>query len=527
MGRRIPNLGRVQNHDEVRKVILVGDVRKKLLEIAPKSIQICVTSPPYWGLRDYGVPGQFGLEKTPQEYVENLVSVFRLVRELLADDGTLWLNLGSSYSRAAESNVPQTKKGGAPFYPEHSKVGSSGGAVGRGNRPGTRNGALGRRPRNAPACGTDGRGLRDSTVPDSASSDLCDGCLVASSMGNASISPLPASTASQPLQTSRDSEHSDSSPPSAECCHCANCGACLSVLRSSSRDARLCVRRASNMSGNAQLASAGRNQGKDASGMAWVNYTFKPKDMVPIPWMVAMALQQDGWFLRQDLIWSKPNPMPESVRDRCTKAHEYIFMLTKSAKYYYDAAAIAEPLTSVSVARMGRADKREKPGFAEAYHGNPPQRFTRENVNKQDGHGRRHAGFNARYFGSDKPYTGQSTKDYDGAGAQNASDTKRCIVDRILSGEITTRNKRSVWTVTTKPFKGAHFATFPPDLIEPCILAGSRSGDTVLDPFAGSGTTGMVAARHNRKYILIELKPEYAAMAEKRIADDLEKRSLS
>jgi DNA modification methylase len=356
--------------------ILVGDCLTSLRSLEAQSVQTCVTSPPYFGLRDYGHPGQIGLEATPDAYVAKMVEVFREVRRVLRDDGTLWLNLGDSYASG-------------------------------------------------------GRKSRDP--------------------GQSKIHPAFVGDAYQDGLRPAD-------PPG-----------------------------------------------------------IKPKDLLGIPWRVAFALQADGWYLRQDIIWSKPNPMPESVRDRCTKAHEYIFMLSKSARYYYDADAIAEPLTCLRKRGSG-------PMVAAGTGRNDAATGTKGDYrDKQSGHGRRHAGFNARYFGSDKPYTGQSTKDFTAGGAQDASATKARIVDRILSGEITTRNKRSVWTVTTKPFKGAHFATFPPDLIEPCILAGCPVGGTVLDPFGGAGTTGMVAQRHGRNAILCELNPEYAAMAEARIAADAKK----
>ena len=187
---------------------------------------------------------------------------------------------------------------------------------------------------------------------------------------------------------------------------------------------------------------------------------LKPKDLVGIPWRVAFALQADGWYLRQDIIWHKPNPMPESVTDRCTKAHEYIFLLTKSARYYYDNEAVKE-----DAVRAG-----DVPG------GN--------------GHYIQHS-----------------------AGGHNKDGLTACGQKPVAE----TRNKRSVWTVTTKPFKGAHFATFPPDLIEPCILAGSAADTVVLDPFSGAGTTGLVAVQHGRRYIGIELNPDYLEMSRKRI----------
>ena len=296
--------------------IIVGDCLEVLRTLPDCSVQTCITSPPYWGLRDYGHDGQLGLERTPEEYVANMVAVFREVRRVLADDGTLWLNLGDSYAANRSYQVTDNK---------HTDVGNNGGM----------------------------------SVPDG----------------------------------------------------------------------------------------------------------LKPKDLVGIPWRVAFALQADGWWLRQDIIWHKPNPMPESVTDRCTKAHEYIFLMTKSARYYYDAEAVAEPL-----ARPEEADRKTPAVFG--------GRDKFEEAKKQS---RLHSG---------NEYTGT---------------------------ESGTRNKRSVWTVASQAFTGAHFATFPPALIEPCVLAGSREGDTVLDPFNGAGTTGLVALGRSRHYIGIEINPKYAAMAQARI----------
>lgn len=298
-------------------MILVGDCLERMRELPELSVQTCVTSPPYWGLRDYGVDGQLGLEKTPDEYVSKMVEVFREVRRVLKDDGTLWLNLGDSYAAANPSG----------------KQGKSG-----------------------------DRASRTFTA-----------------------------------QTTI----------------------------------------------------------KMAPGL-------KPKDLVGIPWRVAFALQADGWYLRQDIIWHKPNPMPESVRDRCTKAHEYIFLLSKSERYLFDVDAIKEPMKASSVERQTRPWNGER------------QRAMPDNYRP---HSMSHYG-------------------------------KEC------SGM---RNRRSVWSVTTKSFKGAHFATFPPDLIEPCILAGSRKGDTVLDPFAGAGTTWLVSRKHGREFIGCELNQDYASMAERRV----------
>lgn len=337
--------------------IINADCREALRAMPSESVHCCVTSPPYFGLRDYGHAGQIGLEPTPDEFVAAMVEVFREVRRVLRDDGTLWLNLGDSYAN-------DTKWGGS----------------------------------------TSGKHVK-------------------------------------------------------------------------------------------------ANHGDSGIGRRRQNTGLKSKDLIGIPWRVAFALQADGWYLRQDIIWSKPNPMPESVQDRCTKAHEYIFLLSKGPKYHFDARAIAEPLSSTSVARLSQTGIDEQQGSDRVP-------------------GKTNGPMRAVYAGSDKSYTGKATKDFEAGGAQNASDVKRRIVDRINAGEIVTRNKRSVWEVTTQPFAQAHFATFPPALIEPCILAGCPEGGTVLDPFGGAGTTGLVADRHGRNAVLIELNPEYAAMAERRIKGD-------
>ena len=286
-----------------------------LKTVDSESVQTCVTSPPYFGLRDYGIDGQIGLEQTPEAFVAELVDVFRQVRRVLKDDGTLWLNLGDSYA----GNCSQA---------------SNNGRAGFGN------------PRE-----------------------------------------------------------------------------------------RLVNRKSDGL---------------------------KNKDLIGIPWRVAFALQADGWYLRQDIIWHKPNPMPESVKDRCTKAHEYIFLLSKSQRYYFDAEAIAEPARN-----WGTRDRSEMRGGV-----TDP---------KLKHHGLR-------------------GKDWE---------------------ENPTRNKRSVWSVTTRAYKEAHFATFPEDLITPCILAGSREDDLVLDPFNGSGTTGVVSLKHGRRYLGVELNPEYVEIAHRRIAESV------
>lgn len=297
--------------------IIEGNVLETLKDIPACSVQCAVTSPPYYGLRDYGMDGQIGMEETPEAYVEKLVAVFGEVRRVLKDDGTLWLNLGDSYANNPKSGGKQSA-----------------------------------------------------------------------------------------------------------------------------------------------LMTRGEHKRTPINRKYYRPDGLKPKDLIGIPWMVAFALRADGWYLRQDIIWNKPNPMPESVTDRCTKAHEYIFLLSKSKSYYYDAKAIAEP-------SLYPNDLRAPKGSVGAWQ-------------------------------------------MDGRPADNNA-------GRIRDNNFT-RNKRDVWTVTTKPYKGAHFATFPPDLIKPCILAGTREGDTVLDPFNGSGTTGEVSIRHNRFYIGCEINPEYIELTNCRLS---------
>ena len=301
-----------------------GDCRDTMRRWAADGIKVqtCVTSPPYYGLRDYGHDGQIGLEETPSAYIETMVEVFRCVWDVLKDDGTLWLNIGDSYSSHKDcKSIPQSLAKG----------------------------------------------------------------------------------------TAKENAHA------------------IDIGKSRVRDSKM-------------LKSQG----------------LKNKDLIGIPWMLAFALRADGWYLRQDIIWHKPNPMPESVQDRCTKAHEYIFLLSKSQKYFYDNEAIKYPV-------------------------------------KEDWGTRNRSG-------------GKYHKD--GTGLQPHSG---------LENSYSVANKRSVWSVTTKPYKGAHFATFPPELIEPCILAGSRANDIVLDPFMGSGTTAYVAMQNGRKYLGCELNEDYKNLQDERI----------
>lgn len=309
---------------EIKKpLILIGDCIESMKTLDSESIDSCITSPPYWGLRDYGKDEQLGLEETPEEYVQNMVEVFREVKRVIKEDGTLWLNLGDTY---AGNNSRASNNGRAGF----------------GN------------PREAV------------------------------------VSRIPEGV--------------------------------------------------------------------------------KQKDLVGIPWRVAFALQADGWYLRQDIIWHKPNPMPESVTDRCTKSHEYIFLLSKNKNYYYDYESIREP-----AAYDGRKDTKLKGSSKYAENGIVP---------------------------------GESEHSFASRGHE------RWIEDE---NGLKVKNKRSVWTVPTKSYTGSHFAVFPPELITPCVLAGSRKGGTILDPFAGSGTTGQVAIENNRNVVLCELNEEYAKLIHKRL----------
>lgn len=297
--------------------IIEGDCREVLKTFPERTAHTCITSPPYFGLRDYGHAGQIGLESTPSEYVTMLVDVFREVRRALRDDGTVWLNLGDGYNNTASG----------------------------------------------------ANGTQSTTIT----------------------------------------------------------GGCYDRM-------------------------GGRRTHLPAPDL-------KPKDLLGIPWMVAFALRADGWYLRSEIIWHKPNPMPESVTDRPTKSHEQIFLLSKGPRYFYDSDAIREAHGSEWIGR-------------------PPVADLKLNADRNDG------------------------------GA------------RATTGDPAGRNKRSVWTVATQPYAGAHFATFPPKLIEPCVLAGCPVGGTVLDPFAGAATTGVVTLRHGRSFVGIELSASYAELARRRIYDD-------
>ena len=338
-------------------LIEFGDCRETMRRWAAEGIkaQTCITSPPYYGLRDYGRDGQIGLEETPQMYVDAMVEVFRCVWDVLEDDGTLWLNIGDTYYNY--------------------------------------------------------RGRTDAFCKQTVSKTMQD---------------LPS--------------HSPT-----------------------------------------------RNNKLEG---------LKGKDLIGIPWMLAFALRADGWYLRQDIIWHKPNPMPESVKDRCTKAHEYIFLLSKSDKYHFDSAAIEEPIQDVTALRMLR-------GVSDTHknvNGAPGQ--TKHSMNQPRPNVRKE--FDSSMGGGGTSFVGHS-------GYKKADGTLMIKP---------TRNKRSVWTVNTKPFKGAHFAVFPEELIEPCILAGAPSNGIVLDPFMGSGTTAAMALRLGRQYLGCELNEDYKPLQESRIAKE-------
>jgi site-specific DNA-methyltransferase (cytosine-N4-specific) len=330
---------------------LFGDCLAVLRTLPDGFVQTCVTSPPYFGLRDYGHAGQIGLEATPDAFVARLVEVFREVRRVLKDDGTLWLNLGDSY---------------------------------------------------------------------------------AASRGSKSASNLSNSAAS-----------------------------------------------------NAAMAG-------DGGGMRAGDFGLKPKDLIGIPWMVAFALRADGWWLRQELIWHKPNPMPESVTDRCTKAHEQIFLLAKAERYFFDHEAIKEP--SVSDHLPGNHTHKGATAYAQ----------------EAGEHHRTKAGLVAY---AQRQRAKRPSVERGGFGGKTADQPGREAFRAVTD----TRHKRSVWTVATKPYGGAHFAVFPTALIEPCVLAGSRPGDVVLDPFFGSGTCGAVAQALGRRFLGIEINEAYAPLQAERL----------
>lgn len=452
---------------------LIGDCIESMRGLPDASVNCCVTSPPYFGLRNYGVEGQIGLEDTPDAFVARLVEVFREVRRVLRDDGTLWVNLGDSYAGAGYSNHSNT--GGAQR--------SDGGKQKHLTVSGLKNKDLIgipwrvafalQQPYYAGRIKDERERIWLAAMIDA------EGCLFihkrkAGQDSGARYTRADGTTVS--YARAQDTyaagvEVCNTSLAIVERCHkiagvgsvskqeggrkqilyrwTARANECRDLvaeiyphLIAKQHQARLLLGCPTNGQ-NAEAAHAGLMLLHNG-GLTDVNF--------PAP----ESLFQPGYYLRQDVIWSKPNPMPESVRDRCTKAHEYVFLLSKGPRYFFDSEAVKEPTQS------DRAPSRKA---------------------KKAGAGR----FDLR--GNGTPYDG--------------------------TGE--TRNRRSVWTVATRPFKGAHFATFPPDLIEPCILAGSPAGGVVLDPFGGSGTTAGVALKHGRNAILCELNPDYAALVNARV----------
>lgn len=333
-----------------------GDCLQVLQRMPDGIVNTCVTSPPYFGLRDYGHAGQIGLEPTPDEFITKLVTVFREVRRVLRDDGTLWVNIGDSYASGGRG-------GGGSYMAER----GDGAWAGKGEATGWR------------------------------------------------------------------------SPPAG----------------------------------------------------------LKHKDLVGVPWMLAFALRSDGWYLRQEIIWAKPNPMPESVTDRCTKSHEQIFLLAKSPTYYCDMGAIKEPVAPSTVQRLSQDVESQQGSFRVPGKTNGAMKAVGGARSKRDSFKR------------------EDSKRAEVIPGQSAGTHREDREESVWP--LDERNKRSVWTVSTKPYKGAHFATFPPDLIEPCILAGAPAGGVVLDPFFGSGTTGQVAQALGRRFIGIELNTDYKALQDERL----------
>ena len=482
------------------------DARNMDLWIEPKSVQTCVTSPPYFGLRDYGVDGQIGLEQTPDEYIANMVEVFRRVRDVLADDGTLWLNIGDSYARTGGTDRKVSKT---------AKVGSTRNTLEQ----------MSDRTSNAAAIGVKPKDLIG--IPWALAFALrqpFEKVHIKDRIDRAWLAALVDGEGCMTIMEANNGEKTATSfPPilqvkmcDPECVEHANditgFKQCLrqdSPSRGGKRETfqwRITGRRAADIV--AEIYPYLRIKRKQAV-ILWnhqlVRDSYKTKRGQPMPvsarekqqqcreliqrlnqkqdvdipsWMIEPKVTvEPGWYLRQDVIWSKQNPMPESVRDRCTKAHEYIFLLSKSERYFFNTDAIREPYADGSysadaIAKAGRAGGVRPVG---------------NNFNKQ-----------ARHEGGEP--------------------TPKTRADRAALLNPLGRNKRSVWTVATRPYKGAHFATFPPALIEPCILAGSRPGDIVLDPFMGSGTTAQVALQHGRRAIGCELNSEYIDLIHQRLA---------
>ena len=499
--------------------ILIGDCRERLRELPDASVHCCVTSPPYFGLRDYGVAGQMGLEPTPDEFVAGMVEVFREVRRVLRDDGTLWLNIGDSYSSSStgDPKAGSTLQGGRANQVECAKRPDKTGL------PGIKTKDLIGIPWML------AKALRDSYYTGRIRAERdrvwmaamldAEGCLCGTEYETAGRTKTNIYISITNSATSIIDECERIFPQAGKHVYAKQNPVNRQVYRwdvermetkamfvreiypyliAKRKQAILAYTFLEMQKG---LVSKKKgylaDQHEQRSWLMQSLSTLNQGGDVDLPgWVIEPpSLFEPGYYLRQDIIWSKPNPMPESVRDRCTKAHEYLFLLSKGPRYYYDAEAIAEPVAPASVVRLS------------------------QDVDGQSGSDR----VPGKTNGTMKAVAKGGKNAFRGQGANRANETGPANRDgRDMSevGASLTRNKRSVWEVATQPFSEAHFATYPPALIEPCILAGCPKGGTVLDPFGGAGTTGLVADRIQRDAILIELNPEYAAIAQKRLSKD-------
>lgn len=494
--------------------VIEGDCLATLRALPVASYQCCVTSPPYYGLRDYGVDGQIGLEETPDAYVTRLVDVFREVQRVLRDDGTLWLNIGDSYAReptkggSGPGGKNFTAYGNAYGRAQADMVGSSDGYTGRGDRPGSRLRVLGAKPKDLLGIPWQlafalrqpyyaGRIKREIDRVWLAAMVDGEGCMF--------IHRRKAGTDSGARYTKADGTEvsyartADTYGAGLEVANtslaiiekCIAITGVGSVVRQE-KDRRQPLYRWNVRSNEcrwivqevypylvakqhqARLLLGGPSSGKAAEAAHGALIALHNGSTTHVDFPPPASMHEPGWYLRSDIIWAKSNPMPESVTDRPTSAHEHVFLLTKSARYFYDAAAISEECES------GPSDLRK---MAEA---------------------------KPRIGGKHKLLVDAMSK---ASGATNIGQ-KRSV------GSPDGRNARNVWTIATQPYSGAHFATMPPSLAERCIKAGSKSGDSIIDPFGGAGTTGLVADRLGRSATLCELNPEYARLARERITAD-------
>ena len=465
--------------------ILDGDVRDRLRDLPDASVQCCVTSPPYYGLRDYGVPGQIGLEPTLAEYIANMVAVFREVRRVLRDDGTLWLNIGDSYAAAR----------GGTHQPAETLAGGKNGYMPDGKRVNRGRGDTYNPTRDAAKHGLKHKDLM--MVPARLAIALQEPYYVGKIKridDRVWLAAMVDAEGGMYIHKRKAGQHAgdgylrqtDNYSPGLEVCntHKAIVDRCAEITGVGSISVHTEGRRQPlyrwhvrsqqcrdltreiypyliGKQHQARLIIGCPTTGKDAAAAHEALKLLHRGSEVIVDFRIPESLYDPGWFLRSDIVWAKPNPMPESVTDRPTSAHEHIFLLTRSRRYYYDADAIGERSVTVGDTRHLRTDNTQEFG---------------------------------RGGDDSRMRTGNPTGEF--------------------------RNARNVWSIATMPYKEAHFATFPPELPRRCILAGSREGDTVLDPFLGSGTTLLVADRLGREGIGIELNPTYAAMARRRIEAD-------